>query len=161
MRLKRLTGLFLLALAPLAHAQPPQTGLDLAFETGQARFVMFFQKPSISWTGRTANLWIFMALPEATSGGMAGGWSRQTIDCNARTITGSALWPVDLQFNVQPALAGTEKPTKAIAPDSMEESITQVICDGRDFKFNRPRATDLRTAWTQAQAFFTSLKKPT
>jgi len=160
MRLAALLGLALLAL-PAAHAQgsPPTGLLDLQFSAANKRSAMFFQRPSISWNGRTAQLWIFMAMPEG-AGQLKGGWFHQTIDCSARTIAGNDLWPVDQNFAVGPALAGTAKPAKQITPNSMDESISKVVCDGATFHFDRTPATDLQTAWTQAQDVFKSLAKP-
>lgn len=160
MRLAALLGLTFLTLAP-AHAQttPPEGPLDLQFTAANHRFAMFFQRPSITWTGRTAQLWIFMAMPESSNAG-AGGWYQQTIDCTARTITASGVWPVGKTYVVRPALSGTEKPTAPITANSMDESISKVLCDGVDFQFDKPPATDLQTAWLQAQDLFKSLPTP-
>lgn len=160
MRLAALLGLALLTLAP-AHAQttPPTGVLDLQLTTANPRFAMFFQRPSIRWTGRTVQLWIFMALPESSAG--FGGWYQQTIDCTGRTIAASAIWPVTKAQAVGSALSGTEKPTAPITPNSMDESISKALCDGADFKFSKPPATDVKTAWDQAQELFRSMTKPT
>ena len=160
MRLGGFLGLVLLALAPVAHGQaaPPSGPLDLQLSAANARYAIYFQRPSIKWTGRQAEVWIFMALP--ASAGSPGGWYLQKVDCTSRSMGASGIYPVTASGAVRPEMADMAKPMAPITAGSMDESVSQILCDGKTFNFNRPAVADVPAASAQARELLTSLAKP-
>jgi hypothetical protein len=160
MRRGGLLGLVLLVSAPVAHGQaaPPSGPLDLQLSAANSRYAIYFQRPSIKWTGRQAEVWIFMALPASASS--PGGWYLQKVDCASRTMGASGIYPVTSSGVVRSEIASTAKPMGPITAGSMDESVSQILCDGKTFNFDRPAVTDVPAASVQARELLASLAKP-
>jgi hypothetical protein len=110
-----------------AHAQAP---LDLRL-ADVGRFASFVDMTSIQRTGRTARLRVL----QVTEGGFTagseeywGGWRREVIDCDARTIAHAGFSSIRVGGREGP-VTGDQRPAAPLAAGSADEAVAKVVCD--------------------------------
>jgi hypothetical protein len=140
--------LAVLALAAFpALAQPAPLELRLA-DVG--RFAVFVDMGSVQWTGRTAQLRVL----QVTEGGFKagadeywGGWRREVIDCDARTIAHAGFASIRAGGREGP-LTGDQRPASPLSTGSADDAVAKVVCDVWRPYAKVPVATSVEAAVT-------------
>jgi hypothetical protein len=156
MRITTMIGLFLLALAPTAHAQssPPSGEMHLQFLVAGRDQAIYIERMTPKVVGTTVEVWVFTALPDGKTS--SGWWLKYVIDCPAQTVTVGNVSIVAKNFDLRRETPDTASPTRAIAPGSTDKSLANFFCTTDTISFNYPAVDGVRAAWTQAQQIFAS-----
>ena len=115
-----------------ALAQAPATApLDLRL-ADVGRFAVFVDMGGVQWTGRTAKLRVL----QVTEGGFKvgaeefwGGWRREVIDCDARTIAHAGFGSIRAGGREGP-VTGDLRPAAPLPAGSTDEAVAKLVCDG-------------------------------
>ncbi|WP_172267978.1 hypothetical protein [Caulobacter sp. RHG1] len=149
----RATRNALLALAlsttPALAQAPPPAPLELRL-ADVGRFAVFVDMGSIERTGPSAKLRVLQVAEGGfTAGAEAfwGGWRREVIDCDARTIAHAGFASIRAGGREGP-LTGDLRPAASIPTGSADDAVAKVVCDGWRPYAKVPVATSVEAAVT-------------
>ena len=121
----------LLALAVWTVPACAQAPLELRL-ADVGRFAVFVDMGGVQWTGRTARLRVLQVAEGGFTAGTEafwGGWRREVIDCDARTIAHAGFSSIRAGGREGP-LTGDQRPAAPPPAGSADEAVAKVVCDG-------------------------------
>lgn len=144
----------LLAAGPAASATPPEGELNLVLEAvaGNGNFAVHIERSTMVRNRSTIDFWMFLTgHPRYTSDNWRGDWRQMRIDCQARTRKQGLTYSVDVRGSAQKTNSEGDAQPQPITADSMDESLAQIVCDGRSFNFNLAPVVNVIAATSQGR----------
>ncbi len=137
-----------------AGVTPPYGDIQLSLDAVAAggNFTAHIEKSSIFWSGRTVDFWILVTLQPDLSLVELGAWRQMRIDCDARTRMVGSEFPLDKAGNLLQEDTYAHRPVEPVNPNTMDEFLLQILCEGRSFDLDPAVTTDILSAAAQGQA---------
>jgi len=144
------------AVCPLSHAQdafsslPSGDGLALKMEGLNDRYAMYVEHGSVERTPPIVNFWTLQVGPESVVD--YSNWRVMSINCDSWSWAGTRNFAVKTDGKLFGTSGEDVDQYTPITEDSMNESIAQVMCEGKDFELGQPQVSSFDQAVAQAHS---------
>lgn len=157
----RMSHLFGLAAAawvtvcPLSSAQdafgslPSGDDLALKMEGLNDRYAIFVEHGSVERTPPIVNFWTLQVAPKSIVD--YSNWRVMSINCDSWSWAGTRNFAVKTDGTLFGTSGEDVNTYTPITEDSMNESIAQVLCEGKDFELGQPQVSSFDQAVEQAR----------
>lgn len=145
----------LVATTPLAVGQnssnsiPAGNALDLKLEALNEKYAVYMEHSRIDHAPDTISFWVLQVIPPSI--GNYSAWSGMSINCATRQASQTEKLAVRDDDSVV-GLFGEFQDFRPITPDSMDESLFQIVCEDKSFNFDVPKVSSVAAAAAQGRA---------
>ena len=129
---------------------PAGDALELKMEGLNERYAIYIEHGSVERTPTTVTFWMLQVIPKSVV--EYSNWQIMSIDCGSWSWAGTRNFAVKTDGKLYGTSGEDVDDYTPITEDSMNESIAEVMCEGKSFNLGQPQVSSFDAAVEQARA---------